>query len=434
MYPEVSRKAMVFNGSVNHYSETTSLGAFGNVNHQSFSNSLMQQKTRSFSSSLDFTSQLENRTIFPGVSGERINNLWLSGNIQNNQRNFKSDNKFFEHGYYGNIVYNNSSRNLTYLFSGFEYVVKKGKGRIEYISDVFMASNIADELYEQAILGEPMSQENLFQFANEIAAMQNARIFDNRRYRVEVTKHLSKWLTERNLIKENSGIELATTVADNWMFGLVNNRTNGKRHAFSFTPRLNYDQIFNENEQKNYSFGGDLAFEYAKHTPTSRFLQINQVFVSGVNFSYDKFTSSQFDGVSDNLNLYALYRYEMGYNLSSRTIINFNPQLTVLLGDIGDEYNLRPVWSSAIDMSYFINYRTRLSLNGNFAFRLYAVDNSDFVDSRALSSSNLNSFGILGQSSLVIPINYNYINGNFPFGFQDNFLSNFRLSLNHIFY
>ncbi len=203
-YPNVYRKALQLSGGLdgthinakgNNNPDTEKISNFNQDLQLSYSTFKNDEKTQGESYG-SFSNSYSNRKS----DGTKVVNYAFYWNMHNLQRKFGTNNKFFEWGYNLNTSYRGSKRtespdqNQQNLYTNLSVPLKIGKGRIQPISDVFLAKFIADELVSSGIISRQMTQSEVFSFANEIAILQNQRIFDSRRYRVYVQENLSKWL------------------------------------------------------------------------------------------------------------------------------------------------------------------------------------------------------------------------------------------------
>lgn len=369
-FPNVFRKALQLNpnlsGSYNKLNSKNDLDDDNqsyfnqdlNVTYSSFKNDEKTQGESNSSFSNSYSRYISDE--------EKIINFGLYLNTYNLQRKFGTNNKFFEWSYNLNTSYTSSKRaefpdmNQKILYSNLSVPLKIGKGRIQPISDVFLAKFIADELVSTGIISRQMTQSELFSFANEIAILQNQRIFDSRRYRVYVQENLSKWLENNFQTDKERTIELVNIITDNWLNAFLTNRLSGKSFSFGVTPYL---QFYRDLEAGSYLFH-DLAatgiVEYKNELPMSQFFQ-RSINISGgiraVDKKYNEISGQFFEPFFN-------ASYIFGYYPNSRTTlslvanVNYQQINNVILNTTkNDRIN------SGLDFvtSYFINNRVRIT-------------------------------------------------------------------------
>jgi hypothetical protein len=268
--------------------------------------------------------------------------------------------------------------------------LKIGTGRIEYISDVFLAKYIADELYEQGVINDPISQELLFEFSNKIAEINNARIFDYRRYRVAAAKSLADWIKSHLIVDNEKETELVVILLDNWLYSITAGRTQGQRIAAGFSPSFLY-QYFNENDKTNFT--GFLYGEFSKHTAKSKSVQVNHYIVAGFDPNPEKINSQRVNGM-------LRYVFDYGINPNSRTFISLAPELMYMgyyKNDINKFQTIAPKFN--ITANYFVSNNLRVTLNANLGYNVFIDGRNNIIQNfysenfYPVSNSNLNSFG-----------------------------------------
>ena len=244
--------------------------------------------------------------------------------LNNSQRKFGSSNKFFEWGYNLNTSYRGSKRaespdqNQQYLYTNLSVPLKIGKGRIQPISDVFLAKFIADELVSTGIISRQMTQSELFSFANEIAILQNKRVFDSRRYRVYVQENLTKWLKNNFQADPERTIELVNIITDNWLNAFLTNRLSGKSFSFGVTPSIQFDRDLQEGVYESQELAATGISEYKNELPISQFFQRSINISGGLTAIERDYNENKGKFLEPFLNA----SYALGYYPNSRTYLN----------------------------------------------------------------------------------------------------------------
>jgi hypothetical protein len=289
-------------------------------------------------------------------------------NMNNLQRKFNTRNHFFEWGYrlnssytgYKKVQFPDEDRKI--LYTNISVPLKIGKGRIQPISDVFLAKFIADELVSTGIISRQMTQSELFSFANEIAILQNKRVFDSRRYRVYVQENLSKWLENNFKTDKERTIELVNIITDNWLNAFLTNRLSGKSFSFGVTPSIQFNRDLEDGTYRSIELATSGEVEYKNELPLSQFFQ-RSINISGGLTALDrrymenkgKFFEPYFDA-----------SYRLGYYPNSRTNLSLGGRVSYSQFNgvfFGRTRTNRVNTNIVFQTSYFINNRVRISGN-----------------------------------------------------------------------
>lgn len=369
-YPNVYRKALQLSTGL----DGTYINAKGNSN-------LNPEKLSDFNQDLQLSySTFKNDEKTQGESygsfinsysntkldGTKVINFGFYWNMHNLQRRFRTNNNFFEWGYNLNSSYTGFKRpdlpdqNRQNLSSILQVPLKIGKGRIQPISDVFLAKFIADELVSSGIISRQMTQSELFSFANEIAILQNQRVFDSRRYRVYVQENLSKWLENNFQTDKERTIELVNIITDNWLNAFLTNRLSGKSFSFGVTPSLQFNRNLEDGTYSNSEKATSGELEYKNELPMSQFFQRSINIRGGLTVVEKKNNNKTGNFLEPFFNA----SYVLGYYPNSRTTLSLGANVNF------QEYNLLLLTlfqnnqiNSAIDFrtSYFISNRIRIT-------------------------------------------------------------------------
>jgi hypothetical protein len=288
--------------------------------------------------------------------------------LNNSQRKFGSSKKFFEWGYNLNTSYRGSKRtespdqNQQYLYTNLSVPLKIGKGRIQPISDVFLAKFIADELVSTGIISRQMTQSELFSFANEIAILQNKRVFDSRRYRVYVQENLTKWLKNNFQTDTERTIELVNIITDNWRNAFLTNRLSGKSYSFGMSPSLQFNRDLKEGTYESIELATSGILEYKNELPISQFFQRSINISGGLTAIERKYNENKGKFFEPFLKA----SYALGYYPNSRTYLNLRAAASysqfngVIFGRTISNFINSVI---TFQTSYFINNRVRISGN-----------------------------------------------------------------------
>ncbi len=265
--------------------------------------------------------------------------------------------------------------------------LKMGYGRIEPMTDVFLAQFLMDDLLEAGLISEKFTEEQLFDLAQTMSRIKNVRVFDYRRANIYQLTELSRWM-ERNDIPQN--IQSFTILNDNWQSASIFQRQHGKRISLGVVPWTEYSKINNLDDKVYYGAGLELDYFIAK--PLSQYSQSD----FNINLSYD----FQADNLEDIARLSTGYKYS--YNPNSRTTYAISPSANLLFTSFDDiAFSL----SLPVSFSYFINNRSRIS--GNFGIRYYHHNDNLFyspirIENTFYTSNNFDFHGLNQLENLNI--------------------------------
>ena len=371
-FPNVYRRALQLEprlrGSYNNFkdqndSESEISASFNQDLQLSYSIFKNNEKTqgesyRSFSNSYSKSKSDETKEV----------NYGFYMNMNNLQRKFNTRNHFFEWGNRLNSSYTGYKKaqfpdeDRKILYTDISVPLKIGKGRIQPISDVFLAKFIADELVSTGIISRQMTQSELFSFANEIVILQNKRVFDSRRYRVYVQENLSKWLETNFQTDKERTIELVNIITDNWLNAFLTNRLSGKSFSFGVTPSIQFNRDLEVGTYRSIELATSGEVEYKNELPLSQFFQ-RSINISGGLTALDrrymenkgKFFEPYFDA-----------SYRLGYYPNSRTNLSLGGRVSYSQFNgvfFGRTRTNRVNTNIVFQTSYFINNRVRISGN-----------------------------------------------------------------------
>ena len=240
--------------------------------------------------------------------------------------------------------------------------LRAGVGRIEPMSEVFMAQFIMDDLLETGLITESWTESQLFNFAAVIAAIQNVRVFDSRRRNIFRLQSINQWLAQQGVPQNISSFAILN---DNLLFNLSNQRLEGKRFSYGIQPwmRTNWSTFSSESKTAG---GIGLNAEYLK------IKNHNQNFQSEFNaaLGHDLFFS---DFIGDEPHISSVNtRYGAYYNPNSRTTYGVSIGLDYYTAKF-ERHAL--VGSARATVNYFISNMTRIQ----FDLSLNSVSNTDGV-------------------------------------------------------
>jgi len=377
-----------------------------------------RQHTSNFSLSPSYSSKF-NSTDLTGTKTRAAN---LFGSWRRMDRFFFKKNTFFEIGNEFN-TYGNSNRQFGgSIFSNSGRInfqdqlsAGVGKGRLENVQDAQMAMFIVNDLKKMNLLDQDISPEKMNELAMLITGINNRRVFDSRRRRIYELTKVDSFFQANNFVKHSS-IAYFTAVNDNWAFAFNPGRQAGTIYYFRVRPsvRWEHSKIEQNNPSSTYK-GSDRSFTYGyepvigieKQKPVNLFWQKSMgaslVFVQ----EWRRFKSEVQNGnnppqqpfLNDTTRseLFVNAFYAVGYYPSNRTMINveFNIQTEYMFSNFFDQsqgFAIRP--GIIVSASYFVSFRTRLSLYAGASWRYYdpgKVSPTPYVYySRSALNANIN--------------------------------------------
>ena len=429
-FPNVNRVALDFNGfldgSYSKYdSPTVGLKQYGlrtdfTIRLSTFKN---DEKSQKFSSTL-----LRNYLII-GEEKEIVFSPGLSTTVSS--RKYGENLKFLEFGLIANLNYYSSSYNSNQqsksFRSGTAIPLKLGKGRIDPISNVFLANFIAEDLLEQGVVKYALTQDQLFSLADQIGELNNLRIFDFRKFRVHVIKSLNEWAIKNLDITDEKQIELFTTLTDNWYSSITGTRSNGSVNSFVILPFYDLNKDLQSGISYDNLFGVELFYEFIKQKPASRSFQENTSLQVGIHAGQNKGSFRE----EKVLRPFIQYGKSFEYYPTSRT--NFNVSPTIGLQARFTDYE-----------DTFLDDFSKVTANARCTFgisqqlsmqtRLNAYFNIQYIHS--FKETNQND----GNHIYALTTNNNYLYNqginapNLYYDTSQKFSTRFNISLSHSFF
>jgi hypothetical protein len=125
-----------------------------------------------------------------------------------------------------------------------------GIGRIEKVSDLWLAYYILEKLKAQKSLSRELQEKDVFEFARLASLLKNKRFFDARLRKIAELQSLDSLLKNQGLVHE-SDIAYFTTLNDYWSYGNFGNRKSGKELKFQLSPEYNIQYYKTRTETPN---------------------------------------------------------------------------------------------------------------------------------------------------------------------------------------
>ncbi|MBK8700926.1 MAG: hypothetical protein IPN29_15855 [Saprospiraceae bacterium] len=287
-----------------------------------------------------------------------------------------SGNNYLNYNTFINRLNHDEDTKNFYLNPNVSFTYRVGKGRIEPIGPVFLARFMVEDLKENGLIdgttiedrfmagkSQEWSQEELFELGRLIAEQQNRRVFD---LRIRNKDQIRKVVEHITRLKQLDPLDVYAMVADNWQFAYQFDRSSGSRAYWGIKPGANV-YLYNGAATYETSFG--LERGWRKEMPVSYKRQ------KSLDASIGLGVSSFLNDINDYNQYYATasFNYEVGYYPSSRTYagLAFSLDAQARYSDELDElvYDITP--AILYRASHFINYNTRLDLQGRFYHRYY---------------------------------------------------------------
>ena len=240
--------------------------------------------------------------------------------------------------------------------------LKRGKGRLEPVDDVYMLRWIVKDLEEEGINKDNWTQEELFELANRINVIRNYRLFDGRRQLKTQLKDASALISEQ-IGNQDRLLDMYATVFDNYTGAIRGNRMEGKRVAVALQPSVIRSFEGKQNDPQQY--GLELAGELVESKNTSlNFQKLHEVRL-GIEYLSSK--PNYYHSSGEKVSSFADANLRYDYFPNSRTSISGLAGIRLRYEHIIDfDYDLNHVSkfnyepSLGLYANYFINYRTRL--------------------------------------------------------------------------
>lgn len=305
---------------------------------------------------------------------------------------FEIGNEFNTYGYSSRQSGGNTFSNSGIINFQDRLTVGVGKGRLENVQDAQMALFIVNDLKKMNLLDQDMSAGKVNELAQLITGINNRRVFDSRIRRIYELTKIDSFFRANQLVKQSS-IAFFTTVNDNWALAFNPGRLAGTMYYFRMRPSVTWNRNVNEQDLPTNNYKGtNRIFTYAyepvigveKQQPLNLFWQKSMgaslsfvqewqrnksQYRSGTNSSQQPifFNSAGSGFVIDAF-------YAIGYYPNNRTMVNasFNMQSQYVFSNFsGKSPGLSLSPGLNLTANYFINYRTRVTVNAGALYQYY---------------------------------------------------------------
>jgi len=289
----------------------------------------------------------------------------LFGGYRKNKqtRHYKEDLKFIQIDYNLNVSPNrfHTKRENQESFidntlrAQVDFEITKGKGRFEFVTDVWHALTILEQLKEKGLLEKPDVDHNtITQFADKIAEVKNRRFTDPRFFFINEYEEVIEFLDAQNLI-DTKNLKFFGQFYDLWRNERFISRRHGKTFRYGLGTSLLDSDIFSRKSTRG-NLTGILAFEDFK--AISKDWQLNKSFgVEASSIWNDLFDEFDVD-FEQSYTLTPYFNMEFGYYPNLRT--NYSLGLSARYFVTFDEDNEKTGFSN--------NDQTNFSVFGTYNF------------------------------------------------------------------
>ena len=242
--------------------------------------------------------------------------------------------------------------------------LRRGKGRLEPVDDVYLLRWIAKDLEEEGVQIDHWDQETIFDLAKSINLINNYRLFDSRRQIKTQLKDATNLITSR-LGDSAQNLDVYATIFDNFTGSIRGQRQEGSRKSIGIKP--SFYKAFVGNGADPGFYGLELSAEYIRSKNTSLKLQKVKEVQTGISYY-----SNQNYGPSTYNFINPFVSGQLGYDYfpNSRTSISayagvrLGVDFAVLNSGSTEGYQ-RFTYDGflRLNVNYFINYQTRVRLS-----------------------------------------------------------------------
>ncbi|MBK8371383.1 MAG: hypothetical protein IPL20_08480 [Saprospiraceae bacterium] len=276
--------------------------------------------------------------------------------------------------------------------------VKLGRGRLEPLAGITVAEFLADDLLKAGLISQSFTQNQVFELAQKMVAVDNARVFDFRNANIFRLKELSAWLESQGI---SQTIETFTILNDNYNFAFSGLRNQGKQQSIGLIPIIS--ATTERSDVWTTGFGLGLQYEWTHQKNISKNLHKAWRSTGSLYFM-------ELEPVNVQSIIHAGIQHEITYVPISRTIINLSPFISAMFLDMENFASIAGLNGSA---NYFINNRLRItgSFQGNYFF------NPTYSSNLIIPSIIMNdyfTFPAQGKTTRNVSV-YQYFNEKFNF-------------------
>ena len=239
-----------------------------------------------------------------------------------------------------------------------------GFGRIYDVTDHWKAVRMLSEFQKENLLDRQLNDQDITNLADILAQRRYTRRFDFREKQKEDLEAIHNYLSQSNIINNNS-IACFTTLEDMWSYGInTSRRLTGFSFALGVEPQIDYRYYKNDNqtpqEGTRQYLTGYLSAKTIYEKPINQKLQlsINSNIKFGDIYEYRSKESKKY--VNKGHHLVPYVNIGIGYYPNTRTSLSTGISTNSSLS----RTNLYATWYGAIH--YYISPQTRLHISTNY--------------------------------------------------------------------
>ena len=433
--PEIVRNSLDVNfstsGSLSNEATTYNPLIYQGISNDSIKNSSLSGQVNSTFSHLKNTRKL-------------ISNIQLSGNFslnsytnnpaneENNEhrsssttnlnynlsnRYYYSSNHFISYGA-NSFFYYNMSKDVTGnksvftnnyqddLNIGLNPSIGIGIGRIESVEDARQAIYILEELSKKGVLTRQLTNDEIFNFSQQISRVKNKRFLDSRIHLMEEIASVDSFFVRNSLLNKQDATYF-TNLYDLWINGANFSRKSGQSFEISFIPSGSWDKGKNEylsstqvenypNNQEKWMYGGNLNLIYNYEKPVNLNWQhsVNVSMNGSTAYVDGQYLQSSIRNKTSTNGIGLSGSYTLGYYPTTRT--NLSVGISELFNQNYSKQDLSSIfdsvgWFKSHNSTTRINFSAYYYLSPQLRLSGYATLNKYIFKSDNGSINNFNA-------------------------------------------
>lgn len=283
-----------------------------------------------------------------------------------------------------------------------------GFGRIENVEDAVEAVYILEELKQNGVVANELTENQIKSFADKITQLKKRRYFDYRIYQQVVMEEMIQFLKEEKMIM-NESIGLYNTVNDYHFLAGINTRPSGQKLSYGLTSIFEiYNRKDRLNETSNTALGTTVGLKvrYEHAIPVNIHWQrnLNTELIFDRESSIGRDNATEFgDPIIKPYNFTSYTDYSIVYYPSTRTSITTKVYASLNLNKMMkfEKRSKLPTLTTGLNITGNYYLSERLRLNALFALR-YSKDTEPNDPSSVYQNRDHNAF----DQSFKISFNY----------------------------
>ena len=433
--PEIVRNSLDVNfstsGSLSNEATTYNPLIYQGISNDSIKNSSLSGQENSTFSHLKNTRKLisniqqsgnfsfNNNTNKPSNdenNEHRLNSITnMNFNISN--RYYYSSNHFISYGA-NSFFYYNMSKDVTGnksvftnnyqddLNIGLNPSIGIGIGRIESVEDARQAIYILEELSKKGVLTRQLTNDEIFNFSQQISRVKNKRFLDSRIHLMEEIASVDSFFVRNSLLNKQDATYF-TNLYDLWINGANFSRKSGQSFEISFIPSGSWDKGKNEylsstqvenypNNQEKWMYGGNLNLIYNYEKPVNLNWQhsVNVSMNGSTAYVDGQYLQSSIRNKTSTNGIGLSGSYTLGYYPTTRT--NLSVGISELFNQNYSKQDLSSIfdsvgWFKSHNSTTRINFSAYYYLSPQLRLSGYATLNKYIFKSDNGSINNFNA-------------------------------------------